>query len=161
MKKRIVSIVNGLIGPFGAKVVGRDDGSADLNMPAMIRRLASRDISVRTIVDIGASNGKWSIACLPYFPDAAFLAVEPLEERRPALEAAQSRYANFDYALCVAGEVDGGEVRLNVTDDLDGSTVDGRNPGVVRACCVRTIDSLLAEKKMPGPYLLKFDTHGY
>jgi hypothetical protein len=50
---------------------------------------------------------------------------------------------------------------LNVTADLDGSTVDGRNPGMERICRVRTIGSLLAEKNLPGPYLLKFDTHGY
>lgn len=163
MKKYILTGVNSLLRPFGAKVVKRsaDGTDAALGMASMLQRLAGRGIPVRTVIDIGASDGKWSIACMEYFPEALYLAVEPLEERRKALESARRRFTSFDYAICAAGGVDGEEVSLNVTADLDGSTVDGQNPGVKRTCRIRTIDSLLTEKNLPGPYLLKFDTHGY
>jgi len=130
-------------------------------MDSMLKRLALRNVPIKSVVDIGASDGKWSVGCMKHFPNTTYLAVEPLEERKKALEANKRRFVNFDYALCVAGDVDGDEVRLNVTEDLDGSTVEGQNPGVPRNCPVRTIDSLTTEKKLPGSYLLKFDTHGY
>ena len=127
----------------------------------MIQRLAQRSVPVQTVLDLGASDGKWSIACMKYFPNASYLAVEPLEERQEALETKKSRFTNFDFALCVAGEVDGENVSLNVTSNLDGSTVEGQSPGSSRTCRVRTVDSLVVEKNLSGPYLLKFDTHGY
>ncbi len=98
---------------------------------------------------------------MKHFPNASYLAVEPLEERQEALETTKRRFTNFDYALCVAGEVNGEEVDLNVTPDLNGSTVEGQNPGSSRTCLVRTVDSLVIERNLSGPYLLKFDTHGY
>jgi FkbM family methyltransferase len=153
MKKHIVKIVNNFLQPLNAKIVRREN--FDLSMDSMVQRLARSNVSIRSVVDIGASDGKWSIGCMKYFKNAKFLAVEPLEERRSALEANKRLFANFDYTLCVAGEVDGGKANLNVTEDLDGSTIEGQNPGVSRICTVRTIDSLLDEKKLPKPVSLK------
>ena len=98
---------------------------------------------------------------MDYFPRAQYLAIEPLEERKEPLEVCKSRFKNFNYALCVAGDIDGGEVGLKVTEDLDGSTIDGINQGVLRLCRMRSVDSLISELSLPGPYLIKFDTHGY
>lgn len=159
MRKQILKLANSLLKPVGARIVR--SSKSDLNMDSMVQRLAQRKVPIQSVIDIGASDGKWSIDCMKHFPAANYLAVEPLEERKKALEANKRRFSNFDYALCVAGDVDGGEVSLNVTNDLDGSTVEGENSGVSRSCPVRTIDSLVSETNLPGPYLLKFDTHGY
>ena len=160
MKKHILNVVNSLLKPFGAEIV-KSDVNSNLSMSSMIQRLVQRSVPIQTVIDIGASNGKWSTACMKHFPNASYLAIEPLKERQEALETSKLRFTNFDYALCVAGKVDGDEVDLNVTADLDGSTVEGENSGSPRTCLVRTIDSLLVEKNLSGPYLLKFDTHGY
>ena len=163
MKKRILEAINGLLKTMDAKMVRRSTEmeKASLTMESMIQRLAERAVSVGTVIDIGASDGNWSVSCMKYFPDARFLAIEPLQERMDSLAENKIRYVNFDYAVCLAGEGDGEEIALQVTDDLDGSTVDGRGSGNSRFCISRTIDSLVAEKSLPGPYLLKFDTHGY
>ena len=50
---------------------------------------------------------------------------------------------------------------LNVTNDLDGSTVDGNENGENREVISRTIDSLVSEFKLEGGYIVKFDTHGF
>jgi FkbM family methyltransferase len=162
-RKRLIKIINRMLWPLGAKVVRRDyEGEAPLYaMSSMLRRLAARGYPVRSIVDIGASDGKWSLMCMQYFPDAMYLAVEPLAERENALQLKKRELPNFDYALCVAGAADGQEVALHVTSDLDGSTVNAASSASVRTCVTRTIDSLVRERNLPGPYLLKFDTHGY
>jgi len=163
MKMYMVKAVNSVLAPMGAKLVGGSTkgGSPVLDMDSMAQRLSHRNVPIKSVFDIGASDGKWSIACMKHFNNASYLAVEPLEERGNALEIKKGKFENFDYALCVAGDVDGEEVRLNVTEDLDGTTVEGQNSGSSRTCSVRTIDSLAKERKLAGPYLLKFDTHGY
>jgi FkbM family methyltransferase len=134
---------------------------SEFAMSKLLGRFSQREIPVNTVIDIGASNGSWSRQCLQFLPKAKYLAIDPLREREPDLAAMKQQFPNFDYALCVAGEHDGTSVTLNVTDDLDGSTVAGENPGTARVVPVRSIDALIAERQLPGPYLLKFDTHGF
>ena len=163
MKQHIVRLANLMLSPLNAKLVRRkpSNENPDLSMGAVLQRLAQRPIPIQTVIDIGASNGQWSVACMGHFPQASYLAVEPLAERQPELEANKQKFPNFDYALCVAGATDGQTAQLNVSPDLDGSTVNGEGSGTSRPCPVRTIDSLVAQKGLKGAYLLKFDTHGY
>ncbi len=132
----------------------------DFQMESALRRVAGHGLNINSIIDIGASDGKWSRKAMAVFPHQFFLAVEPLQERRAALESCKQQYRNFDYELCVAGEVDGAFATLNVAADLDGSTVGGTG-GEVRQVPMRTLDALVAARNLPGPFLLKFDTHGY
>jgi FkbM family methyltransferase len=162
MRRRIVQAVNSLLTPFGARLV-RTKGTLDVTfaMPAAIQRIAEHGIPIRSIIDIGASDGRWSLKAMSTFPRASFLAIEPLDERQDALQRVKQKHDNFDYVLCVAGDKDGGEATLVVSEDLDGSTVDGSQGGKPRIVPTRTIDSIVAEKALTGPFLLKFDTHGY
>lgn len=162
MKKHIVRAANALLAPLGARLVGAyaDASGAPFDMPSAIRRIAGHDLPIRSVIDIGASDGAWSLDAMKTFPGASFLAVEPLQERQGALEGLRRRHENFSYALCVAGDRDGAEVALDVSADLDGSTVGGRG-GRSRSVPARTIDSLAREHRLQGPFLLKFDTHGY
>ena len=123
-------------------------------------RLAARDLSIGTIIDIGASNGAWSRLAMEHFPHARVLAIEPLEERRAELETLRQDRPTVDFVIAAAGADSEGRVELSVTADLDGSTIGGKTgePRHVPSC---TVDALVAEKQLPGPYLLKFDTHGY
>lgn len=133
---------------------------AQFTMSSAIERIKGHGITINSIIDIGASNGKWSVKAMSVFPNAKVLAVEPLAERAADLARLNKAHKNFDYVNCVAGNEDGGEVSFSVTEDLDGSTVNG-NCGSPRTVPMRTIDAVLSEKKMVGPYLLKFDTHGF
>ena len=157
MKHKILKITNSLLRPFGAEIV--KNISDHLQMASAIQRIKEHDIRVKTIIDIGASDGKWSLAAMNFFPNASIVAVEPLQERLTALENLKQKYANFDYEICAAGESDVEQITLNVTEDLDGSTVNGTD-GEPREVLAKTIDSIISEKKLEGPFLLKFDTHG-
>jgi FkbM family methyltransferase len=158
MKKRIVGAVNSLLAPFGVNIVRASDAAFD--MPLAIGRIATHQIPIGSVIDIGASDGKWSVNTMKTFPTASFLAIEALQERQDALEKLKQKHHNFDYFICVAGDNDGEQVTLNVSDDLDGSTVNGTG-GKPRNITVKTIDAIVAEKQLQGPFLLKFDTHGY
>lgn len=170
VKRTVLKISNFLLRPFGAQIIRgpRRETSTPLEaytesefiMSSAVERITKHGIAINSIIDIGASNGKWSVEAMKFFPNASFLAIEPLQERRGELENLKHVYPRFDYVLCVAGEENGRQVTLNVSDDLDGSTVNGTG-GVPRNVPARTIDAVVSEKKLGGPFLLKFDTHGY
>lgn len=158
MKRAVLKIANSFLRHFGAQITR--DTSHEFKMASAAQRITTHGIAINSVIDIGASNGKWSVEMMKIFPEASLLAVEPLLEREEELENVKYAYSNFDYILCVAGEEAGQEVMLAVSDDLDGSTVGGVSEKF-RKIPARTVDSIIAEKKLEGPFLLKFDTHGY
>ncbi len=158
MKRAILKTINLLLSKFGAKVVNNTQDQ--FSMSSGLQRIIDHGIEVKSIIDIGASDGKWCMNALPFFPDAQFHAIEPLEEREDALQSLRNKHKHFDYDLCVAGNIYNEQVLLNVAEDLDGSTVGGSG-GTQRHVKQQTIDSLLGARKLSGPFLMKFDTHGY
>lgn len=158
MKKAILNLVNSMLSPLGMTIV--KSHKAQFTMRYALERIAKRGSNINTVIDIGASNGKWSLMAMHNFPGALVVGIEPLQERQAELEALKKANPHFDYILSVAGNEDGIEVAMNVSPDLDGSMIGGTG-GMTRNVPARTIDSIVAEKKLKGPFLLKFDTHGY
>ena len=126
-----------------------------------LQRLKKRDINLGTIIDVGASNGSWTGAMLPYYPDARYLCIEALPAHQPALHAFVAAHPQTEYVMCAAGEKEG-EIGFEATGDLFGGFVgNSGSPRTHITVPVATIDSLVASRKLPPPYLIKLDTHGY
>jgi FkbM family methyltransferase len=155
MKLKLLKIANRALRPLGVQIYHEG-----LDMESVIRRLAPRASGIGTIIDIGASTGRWSAMAMPYFPDTRFIGVDPLREREPDLLRLKARNPNFDYVLCAAGEQDSAIIKMAVSGDLDGSTVGGSD-GTVREVPLHSIDAIVDMKKCTGPFMLKFDTHGF
>jgi FkbM family methyltransferase len=158
LKKKLSKSINMLLKLTNYKIV--KDNKDNFLMFDAVRRIKSHKIIINSVIDIGASDGKWSNQTIEIFPDTICLAIEPLAERKKDLDNLKSKHKNFDYSLCVAGENNDCHAELNVSEDLDGSTINGVD-GEKRKVPIRSIDSLVLEKKLKGPFLLKFDTHGY
>lgn len=131
--------------------------AADLDT-AMSRR---PDVSVETVVDVGASDGCWSERMMRHFPDAKYLLVEAqATEHGSALEKFQAVHSNARYELCAAGDREG-ETHFHASGPVGGaasSTPFGENDITV---VMKTIDSLVQRRSLCAPYLLKLDTHGF
>jgi FkbM family methyltransferase len=154
LKRTLLNIANGIISPFGVQLY-----KSGIDMEAVIKVMARGAQDVRTVIDIGASNGRWSKTAMKYFPEADFVAIDPLVEREPSLKQLKASHPKFDYVLCVAGEKANESIELSVSDDLDGSTVGGHE-GRVRSVPSHSIDAIAEMKNCRGPFILKFDTHG-
>lgn len=155
LKRTLLNIANMPLRPFGLQIYR--DG---LDMESVLSRMPRGARDVATVFDIGASNGRWSRLAMPHFPKARFLAIDPLVEREPELKRLKAQEPRFDYVLSVAGEQANGEVSIAVGDDPDTSTIGGSEGGA-RKVPSHSIDELCRVKAARGPYLLKFDTHGY
>jgi FkbM family methyltransferase len=155
-KARLRHGVNRLLHPLGLHLLRRERA---FEMEGVLARAANRGMVVRTVIDVGASDGSWSLLAKDYFPDAHFLLFEPLVERQASLEGLRQR-RGFDYVAAAAGACRG-EATFEVDPGLDGSRVTAARSAGGRTVPVEAVDSVVAERRLPGPFCLKLDTHGY
>lgn len=128
-------------------------------MEAALARCAARGLALRTVIDVGASDGRWSRAARRILSPAHYFMVEARTEHEPALARTAADPA-FSYQICAAGNRDG-QVYFDATELFGGQASDTpyeRNGIVVP---VRTLDGLVAERALQGPFAIKLDTHGY
>jgi FkbM family methyltransferase len=144
------------IGPFARR---HGLARSRSTMEAALARCAARRPGLRTVIDVGASDGRWSRVARGILPPAHYFMVEARSEHEPGLKATAAR-AGFSYQICAAGNRDG-EIHFDATALFGGQASETpyeKNDIVVP---VRTLDGLVAERRLEGPYALKLDTHGY
>ncbi len=149
-----------LLGVLGYRLVRTDSPGTRCTMEGVFRALAAREHQFKTVIDIGASNGSWSDALMTYFPDRRYLLVEAQPVHEPVLRDYCQRHRNAEYVLAAAGEGPG-RVFFDVDDPFGGQASSTRANAAQAELPVVTIDAEVAARRLPPPYLLKFDTHGY
>lgn len=119
----------------------------------------------RSVIDVGAAYGSFTRLCQTVFPDARYLLIEPLEEYRLLLEEVKQSSGSVDYIVAAASAHEG-EITINVHPDLVGSSLyrevetgTGVN-GVARTVRSVTLDRLVRQMEVSGPFLLKIDVQG-
>ncbi len=131
--------------------------AADLHA-VMSRR---RDVSIETVIDVGASNGHWSEQMMRHFPNAKYLLVEAQEAAHgAALQRFKAAHSNVEYELCAAGAHDG-EIHFDASDPMGGLASHTPFPKNDIFVPMTTIDNLVSRRSLHGPFLIKLDTHGF
>ncbi|MDJ1502182.1 FkbM family methyltransferase [Xanthocytophaga agilis] len=126
-----------------------------------LQRCSQREFFPNTVIDIGAAQGTWTHQAMQVWPKSNYILFEPLEERKEELSALASRHTNISIVHSGAGK-EKTTVSFYVAEDLDGSGVaHNRTEEECRTIDVTTVDDEIARLQLPGPYLLKLDTHGY
>ena len=125
-----------------------------------LNSLKKQNISVKTILDVGAAKGVWSIALQKLWPCCSFVLFEPLEERKTALENLISANTNFHYIPSAAGK-DSSQIKFYISADLDGSGVAKDTDQITRLVSLTSVDLEIKRLKLHGPFIIKLDTHGY
>lgn len=120
---------------------------------ALERAAATHDI--RGIIDVGASNGSWSLMARRYWPNASFLLIEALADHEEALRA-----LGMEYVLAAAGDRVG-TINFNAPDVFGGAASYGPIADGDFSVPMTTVDIEVQRTGLPGPYLLKLDTHGF
>jgi FkbM family methyltransferase len=126
---------------------------------------------LRTIVDVGANRGQFTLYALARFPSAHIVAFEPLPAAREnmlRLFAGEERVEALPFAL---GDRDG-KVVMHLSAREDSSSLLPVGEGQVSAFPgtdevgttnveVRTLDSVMANRELEKPALLKVDVQGF
>lgn len=129
-------------------------------MNASLRWLAGNGFEISTVLDVGASDGRWSADCMMFFPDAAYVLFEPQPVHAEALRHFSNRCNKSVTIINKAVGGSEGHTFFNVKNPFGGALRD-KDDGFSVKVPVTTIDFAVAEMNFPGPYLLKLDTHGF
>ncbi len=122
-------------------------------------RLKGRGLRISGVLDVGASDGRWSRSIEPLWPDARFHLIEANTAHEPALQRLCSTHHNYSYVGAAAAE-SVGEIYFDAQDSHGGLASDQRRDGMFPLPATSLAHEADAQELKP-PYLIKLDTHGY
>ncbi len=156
LPQKLARGANALLRPLGLQILRHERA---FDMDGLLARSASRGPAIATWIDVGASDGSWSLRARRHFPNARFVLFEPLEERQAALRALAQK-CGFHIVAAAAGEK-AGTIEFSIDPELDGSGVAGSNAGPTRRVPVVSIAEAITQRSSSPPYGIKLDTHGF
>lgn len=155
-KQSSIQVVNRFLNRFGLQI----SRFGDTSLQAAFERLSRRPVAVNTVIDIGASDGRWSEKIRRYYPAAYYMLVDVNPIHKAALDQFKHRYPNSDYLIAAAGNEDGTGNFAFGDDPLGGVVTAGAWQGTVEVPMAK-IDTLVSQRVLQPPFLIKLDTHGY
>lgn len=124
-----------------------------------LERLRAHAIQFNSLIDVGASDGRWSKAFAQQFPGKQHLLLDANRIHLPELQTVCGQESGWKYKLCAVGQ-EKGTLYFDDSNPLGGHLSEWKLNEHYKPCPVDTIDDLVSEFSVPGPYFLKLDTHG-
>jgi FkbM family methyltransferase len=124
-----------------------------------LQRLQGHNIDMASLIDVGASNGSWSKTFARYFPGRHHLLIDANEVHVPELTKVCEENPDWHYMLAAVGGKNE-ELYFDASDPLGGHLSKHIHNENYRSCTSTTIDDLLQKQPLPGPFIIKLDTHG-
>jgi FkbM family methyltransferase len=153
---------------FGLKITKIGGGSENHigSMTALLKHLKNQGLKCESILDVGANKTNWSRMAKTIFPKANFYLIEPQIEMEAYLKKFTEEYPNSLYFLQAVGAKN--EIRtLTIWDDFDGSSLLPKEKnsllevGKQRKVKTFKIDTLIENKKITQPNIIKLDIQGF
>src|SRR6056297_3307835 len=128
------------------------------HMRAAMKRIAERGgLDIGTVIDVGASDGRWSAQAMDYLPDCAYVLVEANPHHRPALETFCAAHPRSRFVMAAASDR-AGTVRFAADDPFGGKAEPGEGEAALEVEAVRLEGRATAQG---GPFSITLDRHGY
>jgi FkbM family methyltransferase len=154
----IKQIIKSVLSTLGIK---KDrHASSLLSLESALTRICKKEIQVHTVIDIGASDGRWTKQVNPYFPDAFYYLIEANHFHSKSLEKIKSSTNNIDFVIAAAGDRDG-EIYFDASDPFGGLALYTPSSSSDIKVPVVTVDSICQKHNLKSPFLIKLDTHGF
>jgi FkbM family methyltransferase len=153
--------INGVLRRLGYQITRYPSTYEDrLTLKAALARIAARDLAVETIIDVGASDGRWSKTAQRFYPKARGLLIEANPVHLDALNALKRVDSRIDYVVAAASDKVG-EVYFHADNPFGGGASHTQQDDRYTSIPATTIDAQVLEKNLKGPFLIKLDTHGF
>ncbi len=125
-----------------------------------LHRIHAKDIEIGAFINIGAGEGHEIGHLRTFWPQLQSLLIDMDPRFEEGWRKLAQRNPGVRHIICAAGDADD-QGFFDKSNDVGGVLLDGTNIGdSSHATPIRRIDSLVTEFNLPGPYFLKFDTHG-
>jgi FkbM family methyltransferase len=126
-----------------------------------LRRARARHGQVGTVIDIGASDGRWTRICLPFFPEADYLLIEASAQHEQALQRLSRQAPRVHYLIAAAGDAVG-QAHFGAAGRLGGRVWHAPlTSAYTTVVPMTTVDEERRARQLRPPFLLKLDTHGF
>jgi FkbM family methyltransferase len=129
----------------------------ELSLRASLERMRDIGFSPRTVFDVGVATGTTGL--YKVFQGVRYLLVDPLAESEPFMKEICARVRGAAYVLAAAG-AEAGELEIAVHPGLSGSGALLKGEYPRRRVPMVTLDQLIDEHALEGPFLLKIDVQG-
>jgi FkbM family methyltransferase len=124
------------------------------------KRLKLKEIEVGGFINIGSGRGDDLGFFLNQWPKMKSLLIDMDARFMDIWKSLAKQHPGTQYVLCGASAEDG-TGRFLKSNDVGGAlTTDVAADADVHETPLRKVDTLVREFNVPGPYFLKFDTHG-
>ena len=154
------SAIRHLANRCGYDIQKIDDRFGTLTYPNALARWRKHfPLTFNSVIDVGASDGRWSLHLEKVYPGKHHLLLDANKVHEPALQKLCATKQNWSYSLCAVGQAKG-SYYFDSSDPLGGHLSETPLGPSYHPCPVSTIDSLTQEFQLPQPYLIKLDTHG-
>ncbi|WP_297772563.1 FkbM family methyltransferase [uncultured Roseovarius sp.] len=127
------------------------------HMCAAMKRIAGRGLDVGKVIDVGASDGRWTAQAMAYIPQARYVLVEANPHHKPALEAFCRAHPRTRFVLAAASN-SAETIRFDADDPFGGKADPAEGRRAIEVPAIRLDDIV---ERSDGPFLIKLDTHGY
>lgn len=146
----------------------REGGAPDPNsFLMMMQRLQRNGVEFNSVIDVGASDGRWTELLLRRFPEPRYHLLEPKPEHQAALEEFAGSRPNVSVSNAAAGRQVGRTSFLAPAEDPFGGRAaegypltDAQKQDVIEVAAT-TIDEEVSRNELEAPFLIKLDTHGH
>jgi FkbM family methyltransferase len=163
-KLEIKMITRKLLATFGFELHRLKSGQARNTEQMALPIAIQNGLQVNTVLDVGAAFGSWTRMCLNFFPCACYVVFEPLSQYDKELTALQNEYQNVRRVKAAVSAYPGQAtfffhedwVGSSLYQETEGNMVDGQPIQVDTT----TIDVLVKQRQLSGPFLLKIDVQG-
>lgn len=129
-------------------------------MVGALMRCVNRGVKINSVIDVGASDGRWSEACMNFYPNAHYLLFEAQLPHQDGLEQFSQKHTNVNYILAAAGNRTG-KIFFDISDLFGGLASEVPLNSHYTEVPVTTIDIEVHKRGLKPPFLIKLDTHGF
>ncbi|MCL2209608.1 MAG: FkbM family methyltransferase [Treponema sp.] len=141
------------------KISKKNNGNKT-SFETVLENLKNRGIFVKTVIDIGASDGRWSNKVMNVFSEAEYLLIEANKVHKNGLEKFKENNQKIKYIIAAAGDKTG-EIYFEGSDPFGGLAMHEKPQGKYSVVKAVTVDQCVHENELSGPFLMKLDTHGF
>lgn len=133
---------------------------SQFTMEGALKRCLNRGITIHSVIDVGASDGRWSRLCMKYLPNAKYLLIEAQEAHKAGLDKLKAENDKVDYVLAAAGRRKG-KIYFDNSGLFGGLASETPFEKNCIEVPVVTIDEEVKQRQLKSSYLIKLDTHGF
>lgn len=157
------SMLQALARRFGYEIKRRSGPMRVASMETGLAWLGGLGLDVGTVLDVGASDGRWTKQCRVQFPAAQYVLYEPNPVHEAALDELLRTAPHPTFVERAAVGNACGTAPFNISDPFGGGLVDRGSDDDVPTIEVPvvTLDDSVRRLGVPDPYLVKLDTHGF